>query len=168
MSKNWSCYRRELENNEKKSVFWGKFCITSGVLRVARGSSGAKAPPFAARPKLAGWGESFLMVYRNNAGRMCAGFISLFWETRWLGQKRGFYVPELCYIHIFICVHTCICTCMHINMCMCIYINKCNSKCTSKTTAMENARGTCSGNRQFEQGGGSIKTISSGLWAILR
>jgi len=27
----------------------------SGVLRVARGGSGAKAPALAARPKLAGW-----------------------------------------------------------------------------------------------------------------
>jgi len=27
--------------------------------------------------KLAGWGGSFLMVYRNNAGRLGAGFISV-------------------------------------------------------------------------------------------
>jgi len=31
------------------------------------------------------------MVYRNNAGRLGAGFISVCLETRWLGQKRGFY-----------------------------------------------------------------------------
>jgi len=31
-------------------VFWGKLRINSGVLRVARGGSGAKAPLLAARP----------------------------------------------------------------------------------------------------------------------
>jgi len=30
------------------------------------------------------------MVYRNNAGRPGAGFISVCLETRWLGQNRGF------------------------------------------------------------------------------
>jgi len=39
---------------KKKSVLLEKFRVNSGVLRVAR-SSGAKAPPLAARPKLAGW-----------------------------------------------------------------------------------------------------------------
>jgi len=39
---------------EKKIVFLGRFLINSGVLRMARGGSGAKAPPLAARPKLAG------------------------------------------------------------------------------------------------------------------
>jgi len=44
-------------------------------------------------------GASFLMVYRNNAGRLGYGlisvcFISVCLETRWLGQKSGFYVPE--------------------------------------------------------------------------
>jgi len=34
--------------------FWTNY-INSGVVRVARGGSGAKAPPLAARPKLAGW-----------------------------------------------------------------------------------------------------------------
>jgi len=29
-----------------------------------------------------------------NAGRLGAGFISVCLETRWLGQKRSFYVPE--------------------------------------------------------------------------
>ena len=32
--------------------------------------------------------------YRNNAGRLGAGFISVCLETRWLGQNRGFYEPE--------------------------------------------------------------------------
>jgi len=45
--------------------------------------------------KLAGWGGSFLIVYRNNAGRLGAGFISVCLETRWLGPKRGFYVPGM-------------------------------------------------------------------------
>jgi len=72
----------------------GKFRTNSGVLRVARGGSGAKAPPLAARPKPAGWGGSFLMVYGNNASRLGAGFISVCLETRWLGQKRGLYAPE--------------------------------------------------------------------------
>jgi len=34
------------------------------------------------------------MVYRNNAGRLGAGFISACLETRWLGQNRGFYEPK--------------------------------------------------------------------------
>ena len=34
------------------------------------------------------------MVYRNNTGRLGAGFISVCLETRWLGQNRGFYKPE--------------------------------------------------------------------------
>ena len=34
------------------------------------------------------------MGYRNNAGRLGSGFISVCFETRWLGQKRGFYAPE--------------------------------------------------------------------------
>jgi len=37
---------------------------------------------------------SLSMVYRNNAGRLGSGFISVCLETRWLGQKSGFYVPE--------------------------------------------------------------------------
>jgi len=39
-------------------------------------------------------GGSFSMVYRNNAGRLGSGFISVCLETRWLGQRSGFYVPE--------------------------------------------------------------------------
>jgi len=39
-------------------------------------------------------GGSFLMVYRNNTVRLGSGFISVCLETRWLGQKSGFYVPE--------------------------------------------------------------------------
>jgi len=39
-------------------------------------------------------GGNFLMVYRNNAGRLGSGFISVCLETRWLGQKSGFYVPD--------------------------------------------------------------------------
>jgi len=81
-------------NSKKKGVFLGKFRINSGVLRMERGGWGAKAPPLAARPKLAGWGGSFSMVYGNNASRLGAGFISGCLETRWLGQKRGFYAPE--------------------------------------------------------------------------
>jgi len=39
-------------------------------------------------------GGSFLMVYRNNAGRLGSVFISVCLETRWLGLKSGFYVLE--------------------------------------------------------------------------
>jgi len=46
--------------------------------------------------KLAGWGGSFSMVYRNNTGRLGAGFISVRLETRWLGHLGGFYVSG-CY-----------------------------------------------------------------------
>jgi len=31
------------------------------------------------------------MVYKNNAGRLGAGFISVCFETRWLGHVGGFY-----------------------------------------------------------------------------
>jgi len=33
------------------------------------------------------------MFYRNNAGRLSAGFINVCLETHWLGPKRCFYVP---------------------------------------------------------------------------
>jgi len=39
--------------------------------------------------KLAGWGSSFLMVYTNNAGRLGAGFISVFRNTL-AGSKTWF------------------------------------------------------------------------------
>ena len=65
------------------------------VMRVVRDGSGAKAPPLAARLKLAGWVAVFLIVYRQNAGRLGSSFISVRLETRWLGQKNGFYVLEL-------------------------------------------------------------------------
>jgi len=39
-------------------------------------------------------GGSFLKVYSNNAGRLGSGFIGVCLETRWLGQKGSFYVPE--------------------------------------------------------------------------
>jgi len=39
-------------------------------------------------------GGSFVMVYRNNAGRLGSGLVSVCLETRWLGQKSCFYVPE--------------------------------------------------------------------------
>jgi len=39
-------------------------------------------------------GGSFVMVYRNNAGRLASGFISVCLETRWLGRLGGFYVLE--------------------------------------------------------------------------
>ena len=35
-------------------------------------------------------GGSLSMVYRNNAGRLGSGFISVCLESRWLGQKSGF------------------------------------------------------------------------------
>ena len=37
---------------------------------------------------------SFLKVYRNNTVRQGSGFIGVSLETRWLGHKSGFYVPE--------------------------------------------------------------------------
>jgi len=45
-------------------------------------------------------GGSFLMVYRNNAGRLGSDFISVRLETRWLCQKSGFYVlDQYCKLH---------------------------------------------------------------------
>jgi len=38
----------------------------------------------------AGWGGRFLMVYRNNAGRLGAGFIVVCLQTRWLGHFGDF------------------------------------------------------------------------------
>jgi len=101
------------------TVFLGKFRINSGVLRVARGGSGAKAPPLAAPPKLAGrvavsswfiettlagwvlafisvcletrWlGGSFFMVYRNNAGRLGAGLHPCVLRNLLAGSKQRF------------------------------------------------------------------------------
>jgi len=43
------------------------------------------------------------MVYRNNAGRLGSGFISVCLETRWLGQKSGFYFPDQ-YCSCLVCV----------------------------------------------------------------
>jgi len=97
-----------MSKKKKKSEFWGKFSMDSGVLRVVRGGSEVKAPPLAARPKPAGWCGSFLMACRNkkqqeatNAGRLGAGLFSVCLETRWLGHFSGFYVPEP------------YCTCLH-------------------------------------------------------
>jgi len=42
------------------------------------------------------------MVYRNNAGRLGAGSISVCLETRWLGQNRGFYEPEPYCISVYL------------------------------------------------------------------
>jgi len=39
-------------------------------------------------------GGSFLMIYTNNAGRLGSCFITVCFETCWLGQKTSFYVPE--------------------------------------------------------------------------
>jgi len=52
-------------------------------------------------------GGSFLMVYRNNTGRLGSGFISVCLETRWLGQKSGFYVLERHCTHINIQAQLC-------------------------------------------------------------
>jgi len=39
-------------------------------------------------------GGRFLIVYRNNAGRLSSAFISVCLENRWLGHLGGFHVPE--------------------------------------------------------------------------
>jgi len=74
-------------NSKHPYALWLK---ASGARRLSK--SACRAPRGV--QKLAGWVGSFLMVYRNNAGRLGAGFISVCLETRWLGQKCGFYVPE--------------------------------------------------------------------------
>ena len=38
-------------------------------------------------------GGSFLMIYRNNAGRLGSDFIYVSLETGWLGQKHWFLTP---------------------------------------------------------------------------
>jgi len=40
------------------------------------------------------YGECRNSLAGNNAGRLGSGFISVCLETRWLGKKSGFYVPE--------------------------------------------------------------------------
>ena len=54
----------------------------------------SKSPSACCAPETRWLGGSFLLVYRNNAGRLGSGFISACLETRWLGPKSGFYVPE--------------------------------------------------------------------------
>jgi len=39
------------------------------------------------------------MVFRNNAGKLGAGFISVCLETRWPGHLGGFHVPG-CYCRV--------------------------------------------------------------------
>jgi len=58
--------------------------------------------------ELAGWGGRFLMVHRNNAGRLGAGFISVCLEIRWLGQKCDFYVPEGYCMYLYVYIHVCL------------------------------------------------------------
>jgi len=48
-------------------------------------------------------GDSFLMAYRNNTGRLGSGFISVCLETRWLGHLGGCYVPERLCMQTFWC-----------------------------------------------------------------
>jgi len=55
--------KAELGKIRKNRIFWGKFRMSSGVLRVARGGSGAKAPPLAARPTF--W-QSGSLCFRNS------------------------------------------------------------------------------------------------------
>ena len=43
-------YRYRLNSIKEKKCFFGHIPYASGVMQVARGGSGAKAPPFAARP----------------------------------------------------------------------------------------------------------------------
>jgi len=45
--------------------------------------------------KLAGWGGSFLMVYRNNAGRLGAGFHQCAVRNILAGSKRWFLCPGM-------------------------------------------------------------------------
>ena len=40
-------------------------------------------------------GGSFLMIYRNNAGRLGSDFIYVSLETGWLGQKPWFLIAGL-------------------------------------------------------------------------
>jgi len=60
----------------EKNGFWGTVRMSSGVLRVARCGSGAKAPPLAARPKV----------------EISTGCV----ETRWLGWQflNGLFVVK--------------------------------------------------------------------------
>ena len=63
--------------------------IACGVRRLR-----SKSPSACCAPETRWLGGSFLLVYRNNAGRLGSGFISACLETRWLGHLGGFYVPE--------------------------------------------------------------------------
>jgi len=72
-------------------------------------------------------GGCLLMVYRNNAGRLGSGFISVCLETRWLGQKSGFYVPEryctrCACVRVCVCVYVCVRACAFVRgqVCLCV------------------------------------------------
>jgi len=68
----------QLKNNRpEKSKFWGP------------------QVPLLWRAAAPGLQPLRLLRARNNAGRLgAAGFISVYLETRWLGPKRGFDVPQ--------------------------------------------------------------------------
>jgi len=67
-------------------------------------------------------GGSFLMVYRNNTGRLGSGFISVCLETRWLGQKSGFYVTERYCTHCA-CARVCVCVYVCVRVCVCARVS---------------------------------------------
>jgi len=69
--------------------------MDSGWLRVARGS--LPRAPGGVETRWMGWQARFLNGF--NAGKRGAVFISVYLETRWLGHKRGFYVPEILLQH---------------------------------------------------------------------
>jgi len=111
-------------------------------------------------------GGSFLMVDRNNAGRLGAGFISVCLETRlntrWLGHLGGFYVPEpyciYIYIHIYIYVHiyVYIYTCIHICVCIYTYIYVCIHVCIRIHRCMYMCAHVCVTSRLRESSNGML------------
>jgi len=76
-------------------------------------------------------GGSFIMVYRNNAGRLGSGFISVCLETHWLVRVGAFHVPErpCTPVVTMVCgsvrpfaARVCVCMCVCVCVCVCIYL----------------------------------------------
>ena len=80
---------------KKKDVFLEKFRINSGVLRVARGGSGAKVPPLAARPL-------FLRSYQRYTITQNHFTCQLTWT---LYKLMGWFASlDSCFVCVFVCL----------------------------------------------------------------
>jgi len=79
--------------NEGKRGLLGKFRIDSGVLRVARGGSGAKAPPLAARPPFHAFDVQLWFV----GAQVCEPLIDCGWHVNfgWLSMNNPTWLQNV-------------------------------------------------------------------------